>query len=198
MKQKPLIPFSWMPGSWGLKGTTRDRAKAEYELDGYELEIALAKIDFNGKELETAILEIDYKHNKIDDEKYEAQKIEMMDDSKEKQLLAVESLLKFGHITDVEARKRHATISGEPFFDFDVVLVDGELEIEVEYNQLFVEHIRQFGYDDELESDAIDAYISDLGRKISQTEDEQLLDANDALDDQIIKAERDGEFTSYR
>ena len=38
------IPFNWMPGSFGLKGRTRDIAQAEYELTGYELERRLLDI----------------------------------------------------------------------------------------------------------------------------------------------------------
>ena len=41
---KPVIPFGWLPGHWGLKGKTKERARAEYELEGYDLEIALAVI----------------------------------------------------------------------------------------------------------------------------------------------------------
>ena len=39
------IPFKYLPGSWGLKGKTRERAEAEYNYEGYDLEIKLADID---------------------------------------------------------------------------------------------------------------------------------------------------------
>jgi hypothetical protein len=39
------LPFGWMPGHWGLKGKTRLRAQAEYELSGMELDLRLAEID---------------------------------------------------------------------------------------------------------------------------------------------------------
>ena len=39
-----LIPFRFLPGSWGLKGDTYERARIEYELTGVEKEIALAQV----------------------------------------------------------------------------------------------------------------------------------------------------------
>lgn len=42
MKKKKLIPFSWLPASWGLSGTTRAIAEIEYYYDpGYEKDMAL-------------------------------------------------------------------------------------------------------------------------------------------------------------
>jgi hypothetical protein len=44
MTSKKLIPFSWLPGSWGLKGEAFDRAKIEYELEGLERKVALSHL----------------------------------------------------------------------------------------------------------------------------------------------------------
>ena len=38
------LKFGMMPGHWGLKGKTREIAKAEYELEGFELEERLLEI----------------------------------------------------------------------------------------------------------------------------------------------------------
>lgn len=191
------IPFCLFPFAWGMRGKARERAKAEYQLQGYDLAKKLAQIDLEGVELERKLLEIDYKYDKIAEEPYEAQYIELMESGVEKQLAAVNSLLKFGHISDTEARKRTHTIQNKPFFEFNVELVDGDLELDVEYNDAFIAHIKQFGYEDSTDSSAIDAYVSDCGRRISQTDDEALLDANDALANSIIKSERDGANTFY-
>ena len=40
----PKLPFGTLPGHWGLKGKTREIAKAEYELEGYALELQLLLI----------------------------------------------------------------------------------------------------------------------------------------------------------
>lgn len=45
-KKKPLIPFRWLPASWGLVGQPFEEAKAHYELDGEDLERALIHIRY--------------------------------------------------------------------------------------------------------------------------------------------------------
>lgn len=61
-----LIPFGIFPGHWGLKGKTREIAKAEYELSGYELECALCHIN-NDDETQYKLkkADIDYAYGKI-------------------------------------------------------------------------------------------------------------------------------------
>ena len=68
-----MIPFSWWPGSWGLKGKTREIAQAEYELQGYDLEVKLAEINHREEELilKKTILAIDLNYGKIDDYAYD-------------------------------------------------------------------------------------------------------------------------------
>jgi len=48
---KKLLPFWFLPGFWGLKGKTRDRAKAEYELTGFDLEKKLIELNQKSDEL---------------------------------------------------------------------------------------------------------------------------------------------------
>jgi hypothetical protein len=45
MTKKPLIPFHLLPFTWGMKGKTREIAKAEYELSGLELDLKLLEIN---------------------------------------------------------------------------------------------------------------------------------------------------------
>jgi len=42
-----LIPFKWLPGSWGLKGKAFERAEAEYLYEGEVLERHLLDIDYD-------------------------------------------------------------------------------------------------------------------------------------------------------
>lgn len=66
-----MIPFGILPGHWGLKGKTREIAKAEYELSGYDLEVRLCQLnheDQNEYKLHKAA--IDHKYNKISDYEY--------------------------------------------------------------------------------------------------------------------------------
>ncbi len=60
------IPFSWLPASWGLKGTTRQIAEAEYYLNGEALERALVDINENDIiERQYLNLDIDLKYEHI-------------------------------------------------------------------------------------------------------------------------------------
>ena len=56
MTSKKLIPFKWLPGSWGLKGEAFDRAKIEYELEGLERKVALSHLGLETPE-EKAVAE---------------------------------------------------------------------------------------------------------------------------------------------
>lgn len=62
------IPFWLMPGSWGLKGRTRQIAEAEYHLSGYALDAELAKINAvdDDAAYQLAMIDVDFKHKKID------------------------------------------------------------------------------------------------------------------------------------
>ena len=195
---KPRIPFRFWPWSWGMNGKVRGRAQAEYELQGEELERKLANIDLVDSELSQKLLDIDFKYDHITEVEYEVKTIELMPDSIEKKIKSFDNLWSYGHITDSEYRKEIATLHEEPFFEFEVELVEGELELAVEYNPFFINHLRANGYSDELESDIIDQYVEDLGRRISQTDDEQLLDVNNELNKQVIKTEREGDSVSYK
>lgn len=69
---KKLIPFRWLPASWGLTGVSRDIAKAEYELEGEELERVLNKLKHEGtQQYPITELEIDKKYGKIEGNEYE-------------------------------------------------------------------------------------------------------------------------------
>lgn len=46
-KKKRLLPFGWLPGHWGLSGSMRELAKAEYELEGEELDRRKLEINLN-------------------------------------------------------------------------------------------------------------------------------------------------------
>ena len=71
MKKNRLIPFTWMPGSWGLSGKTRQIAEAEYYFEGDSLERELVIIDlgegYSDEELDRALLDRKFKdHTSLD------------------------------------------------------------------------------------------------------------------------------------
>jgi hypothetical protein len=70
------IPFGWLPSSWGLKGSTREIAEAEYTLQGIELDDKIAEIKYRDEEpeiLAVAKLRNKKKHSKISTREYDEQ-----------------------------------------------------------------------------------------------------------------------------
>lgn len=67
------LPFGWLPGHWGLKGKTREIARAEYELEGYELAKKLAQINYehNPELLARELRRVDLNHEKITHEEFD-------------------------------------------------------------------------------------------------------------------------------
>ena len=97
------IPFEWMPGSWGLKGKTREIAKAEYELTGYDLEAKLLEFkvdDLEGKDYRRKVLDLDLKYNKVTREEYDRSIIRLIDDEKQKELALAELDYREGKIKE--------------------------------------------------------------------------------------------------
>ena len=62
MSKYRIIPFSWLPASWGLAGPARAEAEAYYYLEGYELEVTLAEIKLSGDDLTRRKLEIQHEY----------------------------------------------------------------------------------------------------------------------------------------
>lgn len=105
----PLIPFGWLPGHWGLKGNTRAIAKAEYELEGYDLEVELATLKATRIDgLNIALADIDLKYGKISeyerDMKVAAIKEDLLPDQISEQTLAID--LKYGKLGKYDYDKK--------------------------------------------------------------------------------------------
>lgn len=63
-----IIPFGWWPANWGLTGTRRAVAEAEYHWDGEDLAYRILDInheDKDTKEYHTDKLRLDYRYHKI-------------------------------------------------------------------------------------------------------------------------------------
>lgn len=92
------LPFSFLPGSWGLKGNTRKIAELEYYYYGEELERKKAELlSINSNDLKIKNLEIDLKYHKIDQYTFERNKllIEYEDQPKKLSELLLELDLKY-------------------------------------------------------------------------------------------------------
>lgn len=66
-KKRRLIPFSWLPASWGLKGKVFEQAAAHYYYEGRDLALKLVEIEHRDdpKALNLATLAIKAQHDEI-------------------------------------------------------------------------------------------------------------------------------------
>ena len=68
-----IIPFSWWPANWGLTGSRRAVAEAEYHWDGEDLAYKLLDIrheDQQSKEYRTDKIKLDYRYHKVGEFEY--------------------------------------------------------------------------------------------------------------------------------
>lgn len=173
---KPIIPFGWLPGHWGLRGQTREFARIDYEYsDDYDRAKHKAQLLYDGDELSKNLLFIDLKYDAIDKLEYERKLIEFISDPVKKAERTLEVLLESGEITQLEYEKEKATNDGLPWFHFDVEYAAGELELTVDWNAAYIEFLRATGYGNSAESaeQVIDEYIRDFGRKLSTDDQDE-------------------------
>lgn len=102
-----IIPFGWWPAHWGLAGTLRKVAEAEYYWEGEELAYRLLDIDHedkDSKEYRTDKLRLDYRYHKIGEFDYGLGLIEnnhlLSETDREREI--AKYLHRFGRITAEE------------------------------------------------------------------------------------------------
>jgi hypothetical protein len=183
---KPLIPFNWLPGSWGLKGKSRERAQAEYELDGFELAMTLARLDYTGKERERRELDIKLAYDQIDDEAYEYACADLIEDSLERELQRLEIDREYTVMTDTEYEKKQATIKCEPWVSvIDLNVRDETGNFELDWNDYFVQELKEVGFKGASDEDIVNAWFSRICRDIAISE----FGGQGDFDEQLAKAD---------
>jgi len=151
--KKPLIPFGWLPGHWGLKGTTREIARAEYELSGADLEIRLAELRSEPEDFPKKRLEILRRHGLMTVEEFDSQMTELgeFDDPKKKALAKLDLDLKYERITRERYDRARADLLGEPWVSMPRIhwnpLGKSRAYFELEYNEHFLSQLRENGYE---------------------------------------------------
>lgn len=171
------LPFGTLPGHWGLKGKTREIAKAEYELSGYELEKRLHELrkdELSDKEWQRKDWGIDFRHNKLSESEYNRNLIFLIEDSKQRALAELELDLKDGKISDLDYSKKVATINGEPWVT--VVNMDFtkgsalEGSFELDWNEHFVEKLKKEGYSAPTAEATVNLWFMELCRNVAMEE----------------------------
>ncbi len=162
------IPFGFLPASWGLKGKSRQIAEAEYNLEGYDLDVALALIEHNnGVEYNNALIAIDLKHKKIDQLEADRRsaKLQHPEGSVELEVALLEVSKKHELISQIDFDKKRADIMEEPFMAMPKISWDpidpSKTYFELDYNEHFITYLERNGYAG-TEEEIINRWLNDV------------------------------------
>lgn len=173
----PKLPFEWMPGSWGLKGKTRDIAKAEYELAGYDLEFKLLNLkqdELNMDDFKRKMADLELKYNRINDETYHRILADLITDQTQKELALTEIDFRANKISELEYSKKIATLNGEPWvtvinMDFGgKTALEGSFELD--WNEHFVKKLETEGYAGPTPDSIVNQWFMEVCRNVAMEE----------------------------
>lgn len=170
---KNKIPFGLMPGHWGLKGKTRLRAQAEYELEGMELDMRLAEIDHEDLvQRELAQLDVKLKHKQIDPYDYDVQynTIRLKDDPLLPEVL-LNLELKHNRCNQSEHDRKLADLRSEPWVSMPDIKWDpadpSRSYFELDYNEHFVTMLRTHNYAGATDEQIVEKWLNDVCRSVA-------------------------------
>ncbi len=175
MKKNKLIPFWIWPGSWGLKGKTREIAEAEYYYSGEALDRKLAEIEYGHDELElkkqNLLIDVKYKIKTALEAEEETVKL-MIKDQKQQKLELLQLQKKHGKISQNEYERQRANLLGEPWVgvkttEFDAKLGINGFSFELDYNEHFVNMLKQHGYKGSVSEQLVENWFKDLATAIA-------------------------------
>jgi len=190
------IPFRFLPASWGLVGKSYEKAKAEYELSGLELKLKLTEIEHGENSTQVSLVKIehDLANKTISQYEHDCKVAEILKSSeKELKLNLLEIQYKHHKITKLEYDKQLATAKDEPWVSVIKISVDpadnsklGELELD--WNDKFVEDLKSQGYTGVNDYMIIDSWFTMVCAAVAN---EQGIQNNIDLSETFKKMERD-------
>jgi hypothetical protein len=167
-----LIPFGLMPGHWGLKGRTREIARAEYELEGLPLSLRLAEINYEpGAVRDRAILDARLRHGDISNYDYDKElaKIELEGTNLEIALVGIE--LKHNRLNQQAHDRQVADLKGEPWVAMPDINWDpsdpSKSYFELDYNEHFVTFLRNNNYKGTADEEVVERWLNDVCRSVA-------------------------------
>lgn len=174
-----------------------DDIDLEYELiEPYFHAMKTLERKKSGEELEIDMLYLQLEYKKISQREFDQAMIDRIQDQKQKDIAALDLLLEHKEITEQEYEREIATIEDRPYFHWDVDYIDGELELSVDWNEQYIEFLRNVGYGNDssaTDDDVINEYVRDFGRKLSEDHPE---DNNAELGHSFIKSIRESNNTT--
>lgn len=168
-----LIPFRWLPASWGLSGKSYDEAEARYELEGYELEIRLAEINHadDGAAFIKAEADIKKNYGFISEYEWMQQHIlaETIDKPTDREVELIKLDMEFEKIEKREGEKKIANLLNEPW----VGIVEEGLDTSqgpngfyfaFDWNDAWINLLRTSGYEGDTEDELMEKWFTDVCR----------------------------------
>ena len=150
---KKLLPFGIHPYAWGLTGKARDKAKAEYELTGYELQKQLLDLDkdlYTDKEYTSKYADLQFKYDKITKLEHLRVLANIIENEEQKTLALLELDYKEHKLTEQQYQKQLATINKEPWVTVVNMDFGGDKSLEgsfeLDWNEYFVKNLESDGY----------------------------------------------------
>jgi actin-related protein len=174
---KKLLKFGTLPGHWGLAGKTREIAKAEYELEGYELEKKLLEIrsdEYHPDDVKSKTLDIELKYHKISKSEYDRSIIELLKDETQRKLATLEMDYAEGKIKDMSYEKEKATLNKKSWVH--VVSMDvntkavKEGSFELDWNDYFVKELEEAGYEGITPDVIVNTWFMEVCRNVAMEE----------------------------
>lgn len=171
------LPYGYLPGHWGLKGKTREIARAEYELTGKALELRLLELDrdnFTEVDYSRRVIEIEHKYGSLTEYEYKVALIDLIADPTQKELARVDLDYKFKKTTETEYHKSVATIKKEPWVT--VISMDFgsksalEGSFELDWNEYFVEKLKSEGYQGPTPDSIVNQWFMEVCRNVAMEE----------------------------
>lgn len=164
----PKLPFGLLPGSWGLKGKTREVAKAEYELVGEALQKKLIEITYdNKKERQLELLKLERRNEHITKEQYDYKYAELKYKGTSEYVdIALELDRKYEKISEIEYQKKSATLNSEPWVgvvhsEYTPGQMSDGFSFELDWNTEFIKLLKHEGYSGATEEEIVEQWFED-------------------------------------
>lgn len=171
------LPFGTLPGHWGLAGTTREIAKAEYELEGWALETRLLEIkkdELGVDEFTRRYIEANFKYGKYTESEYKRGLANLIKDDTQRALTTLDLDFAEGKIGELAYQKSAATLRNEPWvtvINMDFVSKTAlEGSFELDWNPQFVAKLEAEGYSGPTPDNVVNQWFMEVCRNIAMEE----------------------------
>lgn len=199
--------FTLNPKLWFKDEKEKKRYVIESTLTGESKERALAELDLEGMELQLVLLDLDRKYKNMSEYEYDIAKVKIQEkDELERNEKLAEVDFKHGKTTEVEFRKAIADLHDEPFVHTDIEYDDenpGTGAFVLDYNKHFVDYLLANGYSGEEEDDIVGAWFNDICKSVAleDLEDDDGVAKSylaDSMEGKLIQRTRvDDNFSEY-